>query len=106
VSVLQSQQGTKIAAIKPLLAAYPERQFILIGDSGEQDPEIDAQMARVHPSQAVAVCIRNVSDQQTDTPRFQAVRQQLGKTPFLLFDQPDELRPLIERLLNTDGHQE
>ncbi len=40
LDLLSSQQETKFAAIKPLLDAFPQRVFILIGDSGEQDPEI------------------------------------------------------------------
>ncbi|MGB7326045.1 MAG: App1 family protein [Rubripirellula sp.] len=40
LDLLSSQQETKRSAIVPILEAFPQRQFILIGDSGEQDPEI------------------------------------------------------------------
>ena len=40
LSLLQSQEDTKMRAIEPILQAFPQRRFILIGDSGEQDPEI------------------------------------------------------------------
>ena len=58
LDLLQSQTATKIRAIEPLLAAFPQRRFVLIGDSGEQDPEIytetradssAADRGRVHP---------------------------------------------------------
>ena len=61
LDLLQSQTATKIRAIEPLLTAFPERRFVLIGDSGEQDPEIYTEIARTHRPQIVAVFIRNVT---------------------------------------------
>ena len=46
LSLLQSQEDTKMRAIEPILQAFPQRQFILIGDSGEQDPEIYTRIAQ------------------------------------------------------------
>ena len=66
LDLLQSQTATKIGAIEPLLKAFPERRFVLIGDSGEQDPEIYTEIARTHRPQVVAVFIRNVTDEQLD----------------------------------------
>lgn len=40
------QKAYKRASIEPILAAFPQRRFILIGDSGEQDPEIYASLLR------------------------------------------------------------
>ena len=98
VAMLQSQESYKLAVIEPILEAYPERKFILIGDSGEQDPEIYAKVAKKYAGQVAAVFIRNVTEETSDDPRFGAVRRQLGDVPFRLFDEPDSLLPIIEEI--------
>jgi hypothetical protein len=54
-----------------LLSSYPRRQFILIGDSGERDPEIYADIARAYPGQVKAIHIRNVTGEGRDAVRYQ-----------------------------------
>jgi phosphatidate phosphatase APP1 len=39
----------KLRVIEPLLRSFPGRKFILVGDTGEQDPEIFGELARKHP---------------------------------------------------------
>lgn len=60
----------KLAAIGRLLADYPERKFLLIGDSGEADPEIYGQLARAHPEQVAGIRIRDVSAEPAAAPRY------------------------------------
>jgi phosphatidate phosphatase APP1 len=54
-------QRHKAAAIRRILETYPDMEFVLIGDSGEHDPEIYAQAIRDHPGRARAVYIRDVT---------------------------------------------
>lgn len=44
-----------------MLDAFPESRFILVGDTGEQDMELYAELARERPQQIVAVFVRNVT---------------------------------------------
>jgi len=53
--------GHKGAQVREILAAYPTLPFILIGDSGEQDPEIYREVVRDHPDRILAVYIRDVT---------------------------------------------
>ena len=53
--------GHKSAHIDELLAFYPGLPFILIGDSGQQDPEIYAQAVERWPGRICAVYIRSVT---------------------------------------------
>jgi len=46
--------------IEEIMSAFPERQFVLVGDSGEKDPEVFAQVIRSHPSQVVKAIVRQV----------------------------------------------
>jgi hypothetical protein len=44
-----------------MLALYGDLPFLLVGDSGQRDPEIYAQVVREHPGRVLAIYIRNVS---------------------------------------------
>ncbi len=57
-----------------LLDAYPELPFILIGDSGQEDPAIYAELTRLRPGRIRAIYIRDV-DPDADTARDAAVRR-------------------------------
>ena len=46
LDLFSSAEKTKRQAIEPILALFPHRRFILVGDSGERDPEIYAALAR------------------------------------------------------------
>jgi phosphatidate phosphatase APP1 len=47
--------------IHNMLALYSDLPFVLIGDSGQHDPEIYRQIVAEHPGRVLAVYIRNVS---------------------------------------------
>lgn len=58
---LRMPRDHKARAIGELLAAYPRLPFVLVGDSGEQDPEIYAAAVRRHPQRIRAIYIRSVN---------------------------------------------
>lgn len=64
----------KKEAITDVLEFYPELNFILIGDSGQEDPEIYTDILTEFPDRILALYIRDV----TDGPRDAAV-QALGE---------------------------
>jgi phosphatidate phosphatase APP1 len=51
----------KIASIQQFIDAYDHLPFILIGDSGQEDPEIYTRIVEQYPERILAVYIRNVS---------------------------------------------
>lgn len=53
-------QKYKLDAIYNILDSFPELKFILIGDSGEEDPEIYAKVIQAYPQRILAVYIRDV----------------------------------------------
>lgn len=63
-------QDHKLDLIRNMLALYRDLPFVLIGDSGQRDPEIYAQVMREHPGRVRAIYIRNVS---RDPARHQAI---------------------------------
>ena len=48
--------------IQDLLDLYPELPFVLLGDSGQHDPETYAKIVRENPGRIRAIYIRDVSD--------------------------------------------
>ncbi|EJK62308.1 hypothetical protein THAOC_17085 [Thalassiosira oceanica] len=52
----------KMKQIEPLMESFPGRKFILIGDSGEKDPEIYCAIYEKFPQQVQQVLIRNIND--------------------------------------------
>ena len=50
----------KAVRIHEILDLHPDLRFVLIGDSGEQDPEIYADIVRAYPGRILAVYIREV----------------------------------------------
>ena len=65
-----STQELKKDVIKDIVTSYPNRQFILIGDSGEHDPEIYGWAAGTYPNQVKEIYIRNVTHERFDNQRM------------------------------------
>jgi phosphatidate phosphatase APP1 len=53
-------QDHKLGCIRPIFDLYPALRFILVGDSGERDPEIYRQIVREYPGRVLAVYIRRI----------------------------------------------
>src|SRR6185295_172014 len=65
-------RAPKIAAIGRLMEDFPERRFLLVGDSGEKDPEIYGEVARTRPERVEGVVIRDVTAEGRDAPRYRS----------------------------------
>lgn len=91
------QKAHKLAAIEPILQSFPQRQFVLIGDSGEQDPEIYARILTERPQQVRHVFIRSVRDAGIDQARVAATFAACPRDRWTLYDSPVAIR---EPLLN------
>ena len=52
----------KRAAIRQILETYPRLPFILIGDSGQEDPEIYHEVVHDFPGRILGIYIRDVAD--------------------------------------------
>lgn len=93
VSLFANPEKYKTSVIEPLLKRFPRRRFILIGDSGERDPEIYAALARKCPQQIVRICIRDVTGESADAARYARTFHGLPAELWEVFRTPDELKP-------------
>ena len=59
-NLFASSIKTKTPVIEGILQAYPQRRFVLVGDAGEQDPQIYAAIAQRFPQQIAHVFIRDL----------------------------------------------
>lgn len=75
--IVNDHKTHKLSQITKVLDCYPDLPFILIGDSGQQDPEIYTQCVKNYPGRILAIYIRNASDadeQHALTQRLSALR--------------------------------
>lgn len=89
--LFKSPEEIKPAAIEPILRASPQRRFILVGDSGEKDPEIYGSLAREHPEQVVRIFIRNVTNQGADAERYRRAFADVPAEKWQIFDKAEQL---------------
>jgi phosphatidate phosphatase APP1 len=66
--------------IKLLLDLYPQLPFILIGDSGQQDPEIYTDIALAYPGRILSIYLRDVSHKDSRRRAIERLNAQLKET--------------------------
>jgi phosphatidate phosphatase APP1 len=68
----------KLTQIREILATYPTLPFILVGDSGQQDPEIYQTLVREFPGRILAIYIRNVSPHPERSQSIRALAEEVS----------------------------
>lgn len=64
--------------IEEVLSTYPDMRFILIGDSGQKDPEIYRDVVERHGKRIQAIYLRDVTDAARDA-EVRAIAQEVGE---------------------------
>jgi hypothetical protein len=88
LDILASPEKTKPPLIAGILVRYPRRRFILIGDSGEKDPEIYGAVARQFPGQVARILIRRAPGDLSAAGRFERAFDGLPRARWQIFDDP------------------
>jgi len=91
LDLLKKGTETKPLQIEPILDAFPRRRFYLVGDSGEQDPEVYGAIAPRRPKQVLHVYIRNVTGETRDDERFRKAFSGWPEGRWTLFSDPTEV---------------
>lgn len=76
--VTSLHKGHKLTQVKKIMCMYPNKQFILIGDSGQKDPEIYTEVAQLYPGRVKTIYIRNVSQEKRQEEIEQLVEKAKG----------------------------
>lgn len=96
--LLEDPFDAKLAVIDEIVEWTPGRRFLLIGDSGEQDPEVYGEIARRHPDQVVGILIRNVTDEHPGHRRFIKAFEGVPRERWQLFTSTSEIEPRFVRI--------
>lgn len=91
----------KSTSIKSLLQALPDRKFILIGDSGEKDPEIYRKICRKYSGQIAGMFIRDMKHNPVDAERLAKCRDAIPNVVCEKFESADDLRKLALPVLGS-----
>jgi phosphatidate phosphatase APP1 len=91
LSLFKDPRETKPPVIQALLDSWPRRRFILIGDSGELDPEVYGQIARVNPGRIARICIRELGGRGRGDSRYRGAFAGLDSDLWCLFTDPHQL---------------
>jgi len=91
LSLFASPLETKLTTISEIINTYPQRQFILVGDSGEKDPEVYAGIYRQFPQQIAHIYIRNITHEGAGAERYQQTFKGIAQTNWTLFTNPENL---------------
>jgi phosphatidate phosphatase APP1 len=82
----------KTGRIQEILDLHPRLRFVLIGDSGEKDPEIYAAVVRANPGRIIAIYIREVRLDPGDGRVEQISGEWSEDVPFVLAADSDAVR--------------
>ena len=81
----------KLEKIELIMRFYPDLQFVLIGDSGEQDPEIYAEVLKRHPKSVRVIYIRNVNPDPSRIDALDKLIEEVSATGTQLILAPDSV---------------
>ena len=95
-NLFKSATKTKPSAIRAILRIYPHRQFVLLGDSGEKDAEVYAEVARQHPQQISKIYIRNIDGRPSLDTDYDAIFKDVPRSKWQTFELPAEIEPNLK----------
>ncbi len=88
---LTNHGSHKLEKIELILSFYPDMQFVLIGDSGEKDPEIYTEIVKRHPKSVRVIYIRNVNPDPTRIEALDRLIEEVSATGIQLILAPDSV---------------
>lgn len=85
----------KLEWIRSLLDTFSYLPFILLGDSGQEDPEIYSELAKLYPARIMAIYIRNVTQRSGRAAEISKLAEQTANlsVPLLL---TEDTRQMVE----------
>ena len=96
---IKPSHGThKLDQINKILSIYPNLQFILMGDSGQKDPEIYQKVIKRHPSRILACMTRDVTNGRRDRTVAQiAEAVSSGKSKMIFTESTAEMKTYFQQ---------
>jgi len=89
--VLMLRRSGKLGVIRTLFRLFPRRRFLLVGDSGERDPEIYGALARRYPEQIAGIFIRQLENEAGALRRYARAFRLVDPTRLRIYRDAGEL---------------
>jgi phosphatidate phosphatase APP1 len=100
-------QSHKLNSIETVLNTYPHLPFVLIGDSGEQDPEIYRQVVKKYPQRIRVIYIRSINTKEERIAAIDRLVAEIAEIGCQLVLVPDTVfaatHAAAEKLISTDS---
>lgn len=98
-NLFADSSSVKIPYISELLVRFKGHRFILIGDTGESDPEIYGESARLKPGSILGIYIRNVTGETRGSRRIRKAFENVPDDMWTLFNDATEIeKELMSRI--------
>lgn len=88
IDFLKPSTEYKIATINKIIKRYPKHEFLLVGDSGEHDPDVYAKIYKQFPQNIQSILIRAVEGSDLSESRFADVFKDVPKEKWLVSPKP------------------
>jgi phosphatidate phosphatase APP1 len=85
----RDHESHKKSNIKRILGSFPQLPFVLIGDSGERDPEIYRDIVKEYPTRIRAIYIRCINKQPSRLAAIDRLIEEVRHTGSQLVLTPD-----------------
>jgi phosphatidate phosphatase APP1 len=92
------RRNSKVGIIVGILKRLPQRKFILVGDSGEKDPEIYRFLAKRFPDRIVAILIRNLQSRPLSAKRLRKLLASSGTTQVRIFEHSEQIANILAQI--------
>mmetsp|Transcript_2230 Transcript_2230/g.6514 ORF Transcript_2230/g.6514 Transcript_2230/m.6514 type:complete len:429 (+) Transcript_2230:22-1308(+) len=90
LNLLSDPFERKCSTIGSIIDAYPKRTFVLVGDTGEKDPEVYGEIVRRYPNQIWRVYLRDAGEQSKER-RFDAAFADVPREVWTVFQDASEI---------------
>lgn len=89
--ILMLRRSGKMGVIRALLRMFPRRRFLLVGDSGERDPELYGALARRYPTQIAGIFIRQLDNDAGALRRYARAFRLIDPSLLRIYQDANEL---------------
>lgn len=100
-------QTHKLENIRQILEMYPQMPFILIGDDGEQDPEIYRRIVKEYPDKIRAIYIRKTGEEPENADEIGKLINEVRESGSQIIFAPDSefaaMHAAGENLISADA---
>jgi Uncharacterized conserved protein (DUF2183) len=97
-NLLEKAYSFKLLEGERILRRFPGHSFVLIGDAGEQDPEVYGELARRYPQQIRVIAIRRLENDGFGAARQHRALRHVGAT-FIEFTNPPNIASLLDGIM-------